>query len=130
MLELETVPTAEFQRSIWVLSTVLYRGIWFLFIRSISFGVASEFVSLLGCAVSLISAVAGGERSASRPDLFTAKEKAPGAYWIGGWGDPLACLDDLEKIKFLTLLRLELQPLSRPARIHGKRCILRNNCET
>jgi hypothetical protein len=30
--------------------------------------------------------------------------------------DPRACLDDVEKIKFLTLPSLELRPLGRPAR--------------
>jgi hypothetical protein len=36
--------------------------------------------------------------------------------WIGGWVDLRAGLNDLEKRKFLTLPRLELRPLSRPAR--------------
>jgi hypothetical protein len=34
-----------------------------------------------------------------------------------GWVDPRAGLDDLEKRKLLTLLGLELQPFSRPARL-------------
>jgi hypothetical protein len=38
--------------------------------------------------------------------------KAPGAYWIGGWVGPRAGLDDTEKEKFLTLLGLELQPIT------------------
>jgi hypothetical protein len=37
-------------------------------------------------------------------------ERAPDTHWIGGWVDPTAGLDDLEKRKFLTLLGLELQP--------------------
>jgi hypothetical protein len=41
---------------------------------------------------------------------------APGTRWIGGWVDPRAGLDNVEKRKFLTLPGLELRPLSRPAR--------------
>jgi hypothetical protein len=37
-------------------------------------------------------------------------------HWIGGWVDPRAGLDDMEKIKFLNLPELEIRPLSRPAR--------------
>jgi hypothetical protein len=40
----------------------------------------------------------------------------PGTHWIGGWVDPRASLDDVQKRKFLTLPRLELRPLSRPGR--------------
>jgi hypothetical protein len=39
-----------------------------------------------------------------------------GIPWIGGWMDPSAGLDDVEKRKFLTLTGLELRPLGRPAR--------------
>jgi hypothetical protein len=28
------------------------------------------------------------ELSASRPDRFTPKERAPGTHWIGGWVGP------------------------------------------
>jgi hypothetical protein len=35
---------------------------------------------------------------------------------IGGWVDPRAGLDDVEKRKFLTLPGLELRPLGCPAR--------------
>jgi hypothetical protein len=56
----------------------------------------------------LTSALAGGERSASRPGCSTPEARAPGTRWIG-----VADLDDLEKIKFLTLPGLELRPLSR-----------------
>jgi hypothetical protein len=38
-----------------------------------------------------------------------------GTHWIGGWVDPMASLDAAEKIKFLTLLGLELRPVSHPA---------------
>jgi hypothetical protein len=34
---------------------------------------------------SLTSALDGGELSATRPGRFTAKERAPGTHWIGGW---------------------------------------------
>jgi hypothetical protein len=62
------------------------------------------------------SALAGGDWSASRPGRFTAGERGPGTHWIGGWMDPRASLDDVEKRQFLTLLELELRPLGRPAR--------------
>jgi hypothetical protein len=64
----------------------------------------------------LTSALAGGEWSASRPGRFTPGETAPGIHWIGGWEDPRAGLDDVEKRKFLTLPGLELQPFGRPFR--------------
>jgi hypothetical protein len=57
-----------------------------------------------------------GKWSASRPCRFTPGEKAPGTHWIGGWVDPRVGLDDMENIKFLTLLGLELRPVRRPAR--------------
>jgi hypothetical protein len=62
--------------------------------------------------IFLTSALVGGEWSASRPGRFT-----PGTHWIGGWVDPRAGLEDVEKRKFLTLSGLELRPLDRPARI-------------
>jgi hypothetical protein len=65
---------------------------------------------------SLTSALAGGEWSASRPDRFTPGETAPGTLWIGGWVDPRAGLDDVEKGKFLTLPGFELRLLGRSAR--------------
>jgi hypothetical protein len=42
--------------------------------------------------------------------------KSPGTHWIGGWVNPRAGLDDMERRKFLTLPGLELRPLGRPAR--------------
>jgi hypothetical protein len=66
--------------------------------------------------VFLTSALVGVEWSASRPGSFTPGERAPGTHWIGGCVDPRAGLDDLEKREFLTLLGLELRPLSRSAR--------------
>jgi hypothetical protein len=65
--------------------------------------------------IFLTLALAGGEWSASHPSLFTPGEIAPGTHWIGGWVDPRASLDDMEKRKFLTLPGLKRQPLSRPA---------------
>jgi hypothetical protein len=46
--------------------------------------------------IFLTSALAAGERSASRPCRFTPFERAPGTHWIGGWVGPRAGLDDLE----------------------------------
>jgi hypothetical protein len=54
--------------------------------------------------------------SASRPCRCTPGERAPGSHWIGGWVDPRAGLEDVEKRKFLTLPGLQLRPLGRPAR--------------
>jgi hypothetical protein len=59
----------------------------------------------------LISALAGGEWSASRPGRFTL-----GTHWIGDWVSPRASPDDMEKRKFLILPGLELRPLGHPAR--------------
>jgi hypothetical protein len=66
--------------------------------------------------IFLTWALVGDEWSASRTGRFTSGEKAPGTYWIGGWVDPRAGLDDVEKRKYLTLPGLELRPLGRPAR--------------
>jgi hypothetical protein len=63
----------------------------------------------------LTPALAGGEWSASCSGCFTRVERASGTHSIEGWMDPRAGLDDVEKRKFLTLLGLELRPLSRPA---------------
>jgi hypothetical protein len=63
--------------------------------------------------VFLNSTLVGGEWSVSRPGHFTPEKETP---VIGGWVDPRAGLDDVEKRKFLTLSGLELRPLSRPAR--------------
>jgi hypothetical protein len=66
--------------------------------------------------IFLTLALAGGEWSASRSGCFTPGERTPGTHWIGGWVDPRAGLEDLEKIKFLTLPGLQLRPLRRAAR--------------
>jgi hypothetical protein len=62
--------------------------------------------------IFLTSALAGGERSTSRPSSFTPGERARGTHWIGGWVDPRAGLDDMEKILDQGV---ELRPLSCPA---------------
>jgi hypothetical protein len=65
--------------------------------------------------ILLISVLVGGEWSTSRPSRFTLEEKAPCTHCKGGWVGPRACLDDVEKRKFLTLRGLELRPPGRPA---------------
>jgi hypothetical protein len=61
--------------------------------------------------IFLTSALVGCEWSASRPSRFT-----PDTHWIGGWVNPRAGLNDVEKRKFLTLPGLELRPLDLEAR--------------
>jgi hypothetical protein len=60
---------------------------------------------------SLISALAVGECSASRPDRFTPGERAPLTHCIRSWVGPRAGLDDMKKGKFLTLPGLGIRPL-------------------
>jgi hypothetical protein len=48
---------------------------------------------------SFISALDGGEWSASRPGRFTPRERAPSIHWIGGWVGPRAVLDTVVKKK-------------------------------
>jgi hypothetical protein len=60
--------------------------------------------------IFLTSALAGGEWWVSRPGRFTLGERALGTHWTGGWVDPTAGLDKVEKRKFLILLWLELRP--------------------
>jgi hypothetical protein len=55
-------------------------------------------------------ALAGGEWLASRLGRFTLWERVPGRHSIG-WVDPRAGLYGMEKLKFLTLLGLELRSL-------------------
>jgi hypothetical protein len=45
----------------------------------------------------LTSALVGGEWSASRFCRFTPGERAPCTHWIGGWVNPRAVLDNVEK---------------------------------
>jgi hypothetical protein len=47
--------------------------------------------------IFLTSVLVRGEWSASRHGRFTPGERAPGTHWIGGWVDPRAGLDDMEK---------------------------------
>jgi hypothetical protein len=51
-----------------------------------------------------------------RPLYPRGKNPSLGTHWRGGWVDPRADLDDVEKRTFLTLPGLELRPLRRPAR--------------
>jgi hypothetical protein len=50
------------------------------------------------------------------PAAFTLGERARDTHWVGGWVDPRAGVDDMEKRKFLILPGLKLRPLGRPAR--------------
>jgi hypothetical protein len=50
----------------------------------------------------LISALNGGEWSASHPGRFTPRERAPGTHCIGGWVGPIAVLDAVVKRKILS----------------------------
>jgi hypothetical protein len=58
--------------------------------------------------ILLTSALAGGEWSPSRPCRFTPGERAPYTHWTGGWMNPRASPDYVEKRKFLTLPGFEL----------------------
>jgi hypothetical protein len=65
------------------------------------------------------------------PAALPPGKQPPGTHWIGGWVGPRACLDDLDKRKFLTLPGLELRPFSRPARsqsLYRLRYIAGNIC--
>jgi hypothetical protein len=66
--------------------------------------------------VFLTSELLRGEWSASHPGRFIPRERARVTHIIGGWVDPTASLDEVEKRKFLTLPGLKLRPLGRPAR--------------
>jgi hypothetical protein len=56
-----------------------------------------------------VSALAGGEWSASRPGRFTLRERASGTHWLGGWVGPRAVLDAVVKRK-IPSPRRELNP--------------------
>jgi hypothetical protein len=64
--------------------------------------------------IFLTSALIGGGQLQAPAAL--PEGRAPGTHWIGGWVGPKACLDDVEKRKFLTLPELELRSLGRSAR--------------
>jgi hypothetical protein len=65
--------------------------------------------------VFLTSPLVGSEWSLHAPAALPPGKEPPATHWIGGWVDPRAGLDDLEKWKFLTPPGLELRPLGRPA---------------
>jgi hypothetical protein len=65
--------------------------------------------------VFLISALAGGEWSASSPGHFTPAERDYYTHWIGGWVGPRAGLEDVEGREISPLPGIKLRPLSRPA---------------
>jgi hypothetical protein len=44
----------------------------------------------------LTTALDGGEWSASRPDCFISRERAPGTHWVGGLVGPRAGLGAVE----------------------------------
>jgi hypothetical protein len=60
----------------------------------------------------LISALDGGEWSASGSSYLTPGERATGTHWIGGWVGPTAGVD-VEKRKIFPLMGFEHWP-SRP----------------
>jgi hypothetical protein len=62
---------------------------------------------------SLTSALDWGEWSASRPGLFTPRERALGTHWIGGWVGPIAVLDAVLKRK-IPSPRRESNPIVQP----------------
>jgi hypothetical protein len=47
----------------------------------------------------LTSTLPGSEWTVSRPGRFTHVERDTGTHWIGGWVDPRAGMDDVEKRK-------------------------------
>jgi hypothetical protein len=77
-----------------------------------AYGVVDVYIHIF-----LTSALVGGEWSASRPGRFTPGGKVTGTHWIGGWVDPIAGLDVVEKRKLLTLPGLEPRSFGRPAGI-------------
>jgi hypothetical protein len=66
--------------------------------------------------IFLTSAVVGREFTVSSTGRFTPGERAAGTHCIGGRVGPRDGLNDVEKIKFLTLTGLELRSLGRPER--------------
>jgi hypothetical protein len=66
--------------------------------------------------IFLISALIGGVWSASRPGRFTPGDRAPGIHWNGGWVDPRAAPDHVEKRNFYNLPGHELRSLGHQPR--------------
>jgi hypothetical protein len=78
--------------------------------------------------IFLISALVGW-RSALRLSRLSSRERAPGTHCIGGLVGPRAGLNNMEDRKFVSLLRLEFLPFSRPATAacnEVEKCELRN----
>jgi hypothetical protein len=71
----------------------------------------------VGIHVFLSSALVWSKWSVSPLAALPPGERAPGIHWIGGWVNLRIGLDDMEKLKFLTLLGLELRPLGSPVAI-------------
>jgi hypothetical protein len=71
-----------------------------------------------------ISALDGGEWSASRPGRFAPRERSAGTHRVGGWVGPIAVLDAVVKRKIPSPCR-ESNPTS-PAlyrlSYHGSSC--------
>jgi hypothetical protein len=57
-----------------------------------AYGGVDEWIHVL-----LTSALVGGEWSVSRPLPFYPRGKSPGAQWKGGWVDPRAGQNNMEK---------------------------------
>jgi hypothetical protein len=66
--------------------------------------------------IFLTSTLAEGEWSVSQPGRFTPGERTPRTHWIGGWVDPRAGLNTVERKNFLTKPGLKRRSLGRPAR--------------
>jgi hypothetical protein len=64
---------------------------------------------------SLTSALDGGGWSASHPDRFIPRERAPGTHWTGGWVGPRAVLDAVAKRKIPSSRRESNRPARSPA---------------
>jgi hypothetical protein len=69
----------------------------------------------------LTSVLDGGRWSASRPDRFTPRERAPGTHWIGGWIGPRAVLDAVMKRK-IPSPRRESNPRTQVVQPVAQRC--------
>jgi hypothetical protein len=65
--------------------------------------------------IFLISALIGGEWSASRPGCFTSGDRAPSTYCLGGRVGPRTSMDNVKRGKTLPLLGFRLWPLGCPA---------------
>jgi hypothetical protein len=70
--------------------------------------------------VLLISALAGGEWSDSRPGRITPGERAPGIRWTGGSVDPRTGLQYMARRTFLTLSGPKTPPLQNSVRCQPK----------